>query len=65
MYSRVGYIQPPCHLLPQETACKWEKTATETYHICNQAAGFQCCVTKLQKDIQMNVKTLEQELANC
>ena len=60
MYSRVGYIQPPCHLLPQERACKWEKSATETYYFCNQAAGFQCCVTKLQQDIQMNIKTLEQ-----
>ena len=42
---------------------KWEKAARETSYICNQAAGFNCCVTKLQNEIQVNFRILQKELA--
>ena len=40
-----------------------EKAARETSYICNQTAGFNCCVTKLQDEIQENVRILQKELA--
>ena len=60
--SGTGSVHPPCRPLPQETVRKWEKAAQETY-ICNQAAGFNCCVTKLQDEIQENIRILQKELA--
>ena len=30
--------------------------------MCNQAAGFNRCITKLQTDIQDNLRSLESEL---
>ena len=69
LYSRVakasatGWVHPACRPLPQETVRKWEKAARETSYICNKAAGFNCCVTKLQDEIQENVRILQKELA--
>ena len=37
-----------CRPLPQETIRKWEKASREISYICNQVAGFNHCVTKLQ-----------------
>ena len=49
--------------LSKGRAHKWEKSMRETSYICNQAAGFNRCMTKLQEEIQEHVKILRRELA--
>ena len=35
----------------------------ESSYVCNHAAGFTRCMTKLQEDIQSSVRILQQEMA--
>ena len=46
-----------------KTLRKWEKAAKETSYICNQSAGFNRCITKIQVSVQENLKTLQTELS--
>ena len=41
---------------------KWEKAAKETSYICNQSAGFNRCITKIQDSVQEQLKILQTEL---
>ena len=41
---------------------KWEKAAKESSYICNQAAGFNRCITKIQNSVQEQLKILQSEL---
>ena len=69
LYTRVAKpsgsesVPPPCHPLSQETLRKWEKVMKESSYVCNPATGFTRCMTKLQEDIQVNVRILQQEMA--
>ena len=40
---------PPGHPIAQDTLRKWEKAAKETSYMCNQSAGFNRCITKIQE----------------
>ena len=55
-------VTPPSHPVAQDTLRKWDKALREGTYVCNQAAGFYCCITKLQMDIQNNLRSLESEL---
>ena len=54
-------IHQAVHLL--KTSCvNGEKSAKETSYVCNQSAGFNHCITKIQDSVQENLKTLQTEL---
>ena len=55
--------QPPSCPISQNTLRKWEKAAKETSYICNQSAGFNRCITKIQDSVQENLKALQAELS--
>ena len=54
--------QPPSRPIAQDTLRKWEKAAKETSYICNQSAGFNRCITKIQDSVQEQLKILQAEL---
>ena len=54
--------QPPPRPISQDNLRKWEKAAKETSYICNQSAGFNRCITKIQDSVQENLKILQSEL---
>ena len=54
--------QPPSLPIAQDTLRKWEKVAKETSYICNQSAGFNRCITKIQDSVQEQLKILQMEL---
>ena len=60
--QNVANTQPAVHQLSQDTVRKWEKAAKESSYICNQAAGFNRCITKLQDLVQEQVRILHNEL---
>ena len=62
--SGLTVTPPPSRPIAQDTLRKWDKALREGTYICNQAAGFNRCITKLQTDIQENVRSLETELSN-
>ena len=54
--------QPSSRPIAQDTLRKWEKAAKETSYICNQSAGFNRCITKIQDSVQDQLKVLQNEL---
>ena len=48
--------------IAQDTLRKWENAAKETSYICNQSAGFNRCITKIQDSVQDQLKILQNEL---
>ena len=59
----VANTHPPSRPLSQVTLRKWEKAAKETSYVCNQSTGFNRCITKLQDNVQENLKALQTELS--
>ena len=59
----VANTHPPSRPISQDTLRKWEKAAKETSYVCNQSAGFNRCITKLQDNVQENLKALQTELS--
>ena len=51
------------HPPSRPTLRKWEKAAKETSYVCNQSAGFNRCITKIQDTVQENLKSLQNELS--
>ena len=60
--STISNTQPTARHLSQDTVRKWEKAAKESSYICNQAAGFNRCITKIQDSVQDQPKILQSEL---
>ena len=60
--QNVANTQPAVRQLSQDTVRKWEKAAKESSYICNQAAGFNRCITKLQDSVQEQVRILHNEM---
>ena len=52
---------PQSRPISQETLRKWEKTARESSVICNQAAGFNRCLVKVQQDMQPQLRAIKLE----
>ena len=72
MYARIAKATgtastpPACRPLAQDTARKWEKALKESSYVCNQAAGFNWFITKLEAlegDMQEKIRCLEKELS--
>ena len=69
MYARIAKATgtastpPACRPLAQDMARKWEKALKESSYVCNQAAEFNRCITKLQGDMQEKIRCLEKELS--
>ena len=57
-YSRIAWLSglstpaPASHPISQDTLRRWEKSAHESTSICNQAAGFSRCLSKVQQSMQ-------------
>ena len=47
--------------ISQENLRKWERSARESSIICNQAAGFNRCVLKVQQNMQAQLRTIRTE----
>ena len=52
---------PQSRLISQESLRKWEKSAREASVICNQAAGFNQCLFKVQQNMQTLLKAIRTE----
>ena len=59
----VANSHPPSRPIAQDTLRKREKSAKETSYVCNQAAGFNPCITKIQDSVQEHLKSLQAELS--
>ena len=44
--------------ISQDTLRKWERSSRESSVICNQAAGFNCCLLKIQQNMQTQLRTI-------
>ena len=53
---------PPSRPVFQETLMKWERSAREQTLMCNQAAGFSWCITKVQDPMVAQLKTLQTDM---
>ena len=47
--------------ISQENLRKWESSARESSTICNQAAGFNRCLLKVQQNMQSQLRTIRTE----
>ena len=45
--------------ISQETMCKWERSSRESSVICNQAAGFNRCLLKIQQNMQSQLRAIQ------
>ena len=52
---------PASRRISQDTLRKWEKSAREASVVCNQAAGFNRCLFKVQQEMQSQLKTIRGE----
>ena len=60
----VANSHPPGRPIAQDTLRKWEKAAMETSYVCNQSAGFNRCITKIQDTVQENPYRLNYQKGN-
>ena len=60
---QAGIVTSPPQSRPisQDSLRKWEKSAWESSVICNQAAGFNRCLVKVQQDMQSQLKAITSE----
>ena len=59
--SGIATNPPLSRPISQESLCKWEKSARESSVICNQAAGFNRCLLKIQQNMQTHLKAIRVE----
>ena len=52
---------PRTRPISQETVKKWEAAARSSSYVCNQAAGFSRCLTKIQESMQHHLRLCQQE----
>ena len=52
---------PQSRPISQENLRKWERSAQESSIICNQAAGFNRCLLKVQQNMQTQLHTIRTE----
>ena len=66
-YSRIARSSdlstpaPASRPLSQDTLRRWEKSACESSYICNQAAGFSRCLSKVQTSMQAQLRKIQSE----
>ena len=70
MYSRIAKAAgiastpPASRQISQDNLRRWEKSARKASIICNQAAGFNRCLYKVQDSMQSQLKVIKSELSN-
>ena len=57
----IASYPPLSRAISQESLHKWERSARESSVICNQAAGFNRCLLKVQQDMQIQLKAIRAE----
>ena len=66
-YSRIARSSglttpaPPSGYISQDNLRKWEKSAREATYMCNQAAGFSRCLSKVQQGLSSQLKIIQAE----
>ena len=50
---------PASRPVSQDTLKKWERTARNQTYMCNQAAAFSCCLTKVQENMSNQLKIIQ------
>ena len=50
---------PASRPVSQDTLRKWERTAQDQTYMCNQAAAFSCCLTKVQENMTSQLKIIQ------
>ena len=58
----IANSQPSARQISQDTIRKWEKAAKESSYICNQSAGFNRYITKIQDSVEEQLRVLQAEL---
>ena len=53
-----------CRNMSQESLRKWERLSCELSVTCKQAARFNCCLLKVQQNMQSQIKAIKSE-SNC
>ena len=68
-YSRIAKAAgiastpPPSRQISQDNLQRWEKSAREASIICNQAAGFNRCLYKVQDSMQSQLKVIKADFS--
>ena len=68
-YSRIAKAAgisstpPASRQISQDNLRRWEKSAREASTICNQAAGFNRCLYRVQDNMKGQLKTIKAEMA--
>ena len=52
---------PASRRISQDTLRRWERTAREASVVCNQTASFNCCLFKVQGDMQAQLKVIRSD----
>ena len=52
---------PASRPVSQDTLRKWERAARDQSYICNQAAGFSRCLTKVQDSMSQQLRVLQSD----
>ena len=60
-YSGLATLAPASRPLSQYVLRRWEKSAREASYICNQAAGFSRCLSKVQSSMQVQLRKIQSE----
>ena len=69
LYSRIARAAgiaatpPPSRQITHDNLRRWEKSAREASTYCNQAAGFNRCLLKVQENTHSQLKILKSELS--
>ena len=58
----IANSQPAVRQISQDTIRMWEKAAKESSYICNQSAGFNRCMTKIQDSVQDQLRIVQADL---
>ena len=61
IHTDIASNPPQSHPISQESLRKLEKSAREASVICNQAAGFNGCLFKMQQGMQTQLKAIQTE----
>ena len=67
-YSRIARAAgiaatpPPSRQITHDNLRRWEKSAREASTFCNQAAGFNRCLLKVQENMQGQLKSIRTEI---
>ena len=59
----IASTAPASRQISQDSLRRWEKSAREASIICNQAAGFNRCLYKVQDSMQAQLKVVKSELS--